>query len=55
MTVTSGEDSGSAVLGAVVSEENGGPFLETRAATEFAYGRDRSNPTGASREPFPKS
>jgi hypothetical protein len=55
MTVTSGEDSGYALLGAVVSEENGGPFVETWAATEFAYGRDRSNPTGASREPFPRS
>jgi hypothetical protein len=55
MTVTSGEESGSAVLGAVMSEENGGPFVETWATTEFAYGLDRSNPTGASREPFPRS
>jgi hypothetical protein len=55
MTVTSGEDSGSAVLGAVTPEENGGPFVVTRAATEFAYAPDRSNPTGASREPFPRS
>jgi len=55
MTVTSGQDAGSAMLGAVVPEENGGPFVETSAATEFAYAPDRSNPAGASREPFPKS
>lgn len=54
MTVTSGEDAGSAMLGAVVPEENGGPFVETSGATEFAYGPDRSDPTEASREPFPK-
>jgi hypothetical protein len=55
MTVTSGQDAGLAMLGAVTPEENGGPFVETRATTEFAYGPDRSNPTGAAREPFPKS
>jgi hypothetical protein len=55
MTVTSGEGAGFAMLGAVASEENGGPFVETRATTEFAYGVDRSNPIGASREPFPRS
>jgi hypothetical protein len=55
ITVTSGEEAGSAMLGAVVPEENGGPFVETSAAAEFAYRPDRSNPTGASREPFPKS
>jgi hypothetical protein len=55
MTVTSGEGAGSAMLGAVMPEENGGPFVETYAGTEFAYGPDRSNPTESSREPFPKS
>jgi hypothetical protein len=55
LTVTSGDGAGSAMLGAVVSEENGGPFVETSAATEFAYELDGSNPTAASREPFPKT
>jgi len=36
-----------------VEEETGGPFVETTAKEEFATGTDRSNPKGASREPFP--
>ncbi len=55
MTVTSGEDGGEDTLDEATPEENGGPFVETSAATEFAYGTDRSNPSGATREPFPKS
>jgi hypothetical protein len=55
VTVTSGEDSGESRLGEAPTEESGGPFLETSAATEFAYGTDRSNPWGATREPFPRS
>jgi transaldolase len=55
MSVTSGEDAGAAMLGAVTPEENGGPFVETSAATEFAFGSDRSNPAGATKEPFPRS
>jgi hypothetical protein len=55
MTVTSGEDGGEDTLDEASPEENGGPFVETSAATEFAYGTDRSNPRGATREPFPKS
>jgi hypothetical protein len=46
MTVTSGEDAGADMLGAVTPEENGGPFVETSAAMEFAYGTDPSNLIG---------
>jgi hypothetical protein len=55
MTVTSGENGGEFMLDAVMPEENGGPFVVTAAGAEFAYETDRSNPTGAMREPFPKS
>ena len=34
-------------------EEEGGPFLETRAHTEFAYGVDESNPEDAEPAPWP--
>jgi hypothetical protein len=54
-TATSGEDEGEDVLNQIVPEENGGPFVETTAATEFAHGIDASNPRGAKREPFPKT
>jgi hypothetical protein len=37
------------------SGERGGPFVETSADVEFAYGTDASNPAGATREPFPTS
>jgi hypothetical protein len=55
MTVTSGEDGGESRLDDETSAERGGPFVETTARREFAYGRDRSNPIGATREPFPRS
>jgi hypothetical protein len=55
MTVTSGENGGEFLLDEVMPEENGGPFVVTAAGAEFAYETDRSNPTGAMREPFPKS
>jgi len=55
ITVTSGENGGESTLDAVLPEENGGPFVVTAAGAEFAYGTDRSNPIGATREPFPKS
>ena len=54
-TVTSGEDGGEGELDDVTLEERGGPFVETWAATEFAYDADASNPVGATREPFPTS
>ena len=55
LTVTSGEDGGEGRLDEVTLEERGGPFVETSAATEFAYGTDSTNPSGATREPFPTS
>jgi hypothetical protein len=51
--MTSGEDEGEDVLDQRVSEEDGGPFVETSAKTEFGYDTDKSNPKGAKREPFP--
>ena len=55
MTVTSGEDGGESSLDEVSSEERGGPFVVTRARTEFAYDADDSNPVDGTREPFPTS
>jgi hypothetical protein len=49
---TGGEDLDE-VLDPVVPEEQGGPFVESNAAQEFAEGTDESNPPGAKREPFP--
>jgi hypothetical protein len=40
---------------ALVSEEIGGPFIETSAAEEFAEGTDDANPPGAKREPLPRA
>lgn len=37
----------------LVPEDEGGPFVVTRAKVEFARGVDESNPRGALREPFP--
>jgi len=51
--MTSGEDEGEDVLDQRVPEEDGGPFVETSASTEFGYETDASNPKGAKREPFP--
>jgi hypothetical protein len=50
---TTGEDEGEDALDQVVPEEQGGPFVETNAAQEFAHGPDPSNPKGTKREPFP--
>jgi len=50
---TTGEDGGEDNLDQVVPEEEGGPFIQTNAAQEFAYDTDASNPKGAKREPFP--
>jgi hypothetical protein len=51
-TVTSGESVDDA-RDAPVPEEEGGPFVTTRAREEFGRGRDASNPKGTEREPFP--
>ncbi len=52
-SATSGEEVGEDVRDAWVSEEIGGPFVETRASEEFAHDIDPANPRGAEREPFP--
>ena len=54
-TATTGQYEGEDVFDQVVAEENGGPFVETSARTEFAHGTDASNIKGATREPFPKT
>jgi hypothetical protein len=52
---TSAEHQGEEVLNQEVPEELGGPFVETRAETEFAHGTDPSNPKTSTREPFPRT
>jgi len=52
-SATSGENQEEEVLDQEVPEERGGPFVESTAGTEFAWGTDASNPKGAKREPFP--
>jgi hypothetical protein len=39
----------------ILVEEEGGPFVRTRASQEFAYGVDESNIAEATREPLPKT
>jgi hypothetical protein len=51
---TTGEDAGPEVFNQGIPEEEGGPFVVTRGRDEFAHGSDRSNPKGATREPFPR-
>jgi hypothetical protein len=53
--VTSAEYGAEDAMNQDVVEEVGGPFIETRAGTEFAEGTDASNPKGATREPFPRT
>ena len=50
-TATSGEDAGEDSRDRLITEENGGPFVETTANTEFAYGIDAD--VAVWREPFP--
>jgi hypothetical protein len=38
-----------------VTEEVGGPFVQTSGDQEFARGTDASNPKGSTREPFPRT
>jgi hypothetical protein len=53
--MTTGEYQGEDVLDRVVEEERGGPFVESTAGVEYAEGTDPSNPSTATREPFPKT
>ena len=50
-TANSGEDD--AQDDAAVTEEVGGPFIESTSEIEFAFAPDSSNPPDATREPFP--
>lgn len=52
-SATSGQDESDEKFDQVVPEENGGPFIETSANTEFAEGTDESNIEEASKAPFP--
>jgi hypothetical protein len=54
-TMTSGEDQSERLTEGEVEEERGGPFVKTRGDDEFASGTDRSNPSDATREPFPRT
>jgi hypothetical protein len=53
--MTTGEYQGEDALDQVVEEERGGPFVESTAGVEYAEGTDPSNPSTATREPFPKT
>ena len=53
ITATSGEQAAEDLRNQDVPEEVGGPFVETSARTEFAYGSDPSNPQDAERSAFP--
>lgn len=54
-SATSGEESESERHERVLPEEDGGPFVRTRASQEFAYDFDESNIAEATREPLPKT
>lgn len=54
-SATSGEESEPERRERVLIEEEGGPFVSTRARQEFAYDFDESNIAEATREPLPKT
>jgi hypothetical protein len=54
-SATSGEESEPERRDRILPEEEGGPFVRTRASQEFAYGVDESNIAEAMREPLPKT
>jgi hypothetical protein len=54
-SATSGEESEPGRHERILVEEEGGPFVNTRASREFAYGFDESNIKEATREPLPKT
>jgi hypothetical protein len=57
LTMTTAEDQSDRLqdLTLALGQEVGGPFVVTTGVQEFARGCDRSNPPGATREPFPKT
>lgn len=54
-SATSGEESEPERHERILVEEEGGPFVRTRASQEFAYDFDESNIAEATREPLPKT
>ena len=54
-SATSGEESEPERRERILPEEEGGPFVRTRARQEFAYDFDESNIAEATREPLPKT
>ncbi len=54
-SATSGEESEPERRERILPEEEGGPFVSTRASQEFGYDFDESNIAEATREPLPKS
>ena len=52
-SATAGQNEGQEMLDRQEPEEDGGPFVETSANTEFATDSDAPNIEGATREPFP--
>jgi len=54
-SATTGEDTGDEVRDQFVTEEIGGPFVESTADEEFADGLDESNPADTIPEPHPRA
>jgi hypothetical protein len=54
-SATSGEESEPERRERILPEEEGGPFVRTKASQEFAYEFDESNIPEAMREPLPKT
>jgi hypothetical protein len=54
-TATSGQQAAQEVRNEQVTEERGGPLVETSTDTEFGSGTDPSNPADGDREAFPES
>ena len=52
-SATAAQSEGQEMLDVEMTEEVGGPFVETSAHTEFATDSDAPNIEGATREPFP--
>jgi hypothetical protein len=54
-TATTGEHAYLETVNRKGPEDDGGPFVLTRGRDEFARGSDPSNPSDATREPFPRA
>ncbi len=52
-SATAAQSEGQEMLDRHMPEEEGGPFVETSAQTEFAMDSEAPNIEGATREPFP--